>query len=107
MENQVIEEIQPIVGSLLASEILADAAVLPVLPNIENIDSYLRAIESQETDTKCTINGKWKCETCPKSFNRKSNLKRHAIEHTGTKPCDASFNRKSNLKNHLRIHISI
>lgn len=52
------------------------------------------------------------CALCNKGFCRRSDLKKHAIVHTGVRPfacpiCAKSFSRNTNLTKHMRIHSSI
>ncbi|XP_001357265.4 zinc finger protein 436 [Drosophila pseudoobscura] len=49
------------------------------------------------------------CAQCRKGFVRRSDLKKHAIVHTGVRPytctvCTKSFSRNTNLTKHMRIH---
>ncbi|KAK0723912.1 hypothetical protein B0T21DRAFT_453487 [Apiosordaria backusii] len=50
----------------------------------------------------------FKCDTCPQSFNRNHDLKRHSRIHLAVKPfpcinCDKSFSRKDALKRHRMV----
>ncbi|KAK0655959.1 hypothetical protein B0T16DRAFT_500097 [Cercophora newfieldiana] len=50
----------------------------------------------------------FKCDTCPQSFNRNHDLKRHKRIHLAVKPfpcnnCDKSFSRKDALKRHKLV----
>lgn len=49
------------------------------------------------------------CLMCEKRFGRRSDLRKHAIVHTGIRPfgcpvCGKNFSRNTNLTKHLRIH---
>lgn len=49
------------------------------------------------------------CVQCNKQFGRRSDLKKHAICHTGIRPfactvCPKSFSRNSNLQKHIKSH---
>lgn len=49
------------------------------------------------------------CVQCHKQFGRRSDLKKHAICHTGVRPfacnaCPKSFSRNSNLQKHMKTH---
>lgn len=49
------------------------------------------------------------CVMCEKRFGRRSDLRKHAIVHTGIRPfgcpvCGKNFSRNTNLTKHLRIH---
>lgn len=49
------------------------------------------------------------CVQCSKQFGRRSDLKKHAICHTGIRPfacsvCPKSFSRNSNLQKHIKSH---
>uniref|UniRef100_UPI0037E73F15 uncharacterized protein n=1 Tax=Semicossyphus pulcher TaxID=241346 RepID=UPI0037E73F15 len=51
----------------------------------------------------------FKCDTCGRTFNNKSGLRKHLNVHTGEKPCLCKtcgkvFSSMSALKNHTRIH---
>ncbi|KAH8880150.1 hypothetical protein GQ53DRAFT_618157, partial [Thozetella sp. PMI_491] len=50
----------------------------------------------------------FKCDTCPQSFNRNHDLKRHKRIHLAVKPypcsyCEKSFSRKDALKRHRLV----
>jgi uncharacterized Zn-finger protein len=50
----------------------------------------------------------FKCDTCPQSFNRNHDLKRHKRIHLAVKPypcpyCDKQFSRKDALKRHILV----
>lgn len=56
-----------------------------------------------------TVNKAFKCDTCGKDFNRKSNFKKHVRTHKGEKPyscsfCSKQYSQRSSLNLHLRIH---
>ena len=80
---------------------------------LESIDSQnvvIRVDENQlmaETESKPIHHNK--CEFCPKSFKKPSDLQRHRRIHTGEKPfvcqvCSKSFTVKSTLDCHLLTH---
>lgn len=55
------------------------------------------------------VNEPFKCDTCGKEFNRKSNFKKHQRTHKGEKPyscsfCSKQYSQRSSLNLHLRIH---
>jgi uncharacterized Zn-finger protein len=54
----------------------------------------------------------YRCDTCPQSFNRNHDLKRHKRIHLAVKPfpcghCDKSFSRKDALKVSPSAHVVI
>lgn len=55
------------------------------------------------------LNKPFKCDTCGKDFNRKSNFKKHLRTHKGERPyscsfCSKQYSQRSSLNLHLRIH---
>lgn len=84
----------------------------PQLPHICNFCSYRAADrntiiahikQSHESDKPFV------CVQCHKQFGRRSDLKKHAICHTGIRPfacnvCPKSFSRNSNLQKHIKSH---
>lgn len=49
------------------------------------------------------------CVQCGKRYNRRSDLKKHAVAHTGVRPfacihCPKKFSRNTNLRKHMKVH---
>ena len=68
-------------------------------------------MEGQASEKQCRApkQNPFKCNTCPKSFAKKGNLKAHFRVHTSEKPfkcntCPKEFAKKSNLKTHVQTH---
>ena len=58
-----------------------------------------------------SIEKKFKCDSCPKTFSSKNGLNSHTIIHSGDKPfkceqCSYAGNQKGNLRSHIkRMHV--
>ena len=72
----------------------------------EKVTGQSKLSNSQISDKNL---GRYFCKECNKSYNRKNDLDRHIMTHTGEKPfkcekCSAGFSLKSSLTKHSRTH---
>lgn len=84
----------------------------PMLPHVCNFCPY-RAVDRNTVIAHIKqlheSEKPYVCVQCNKRFGRRSDLKKHAICHTGIRPfackfCPKSFSRNSNLQKHIKIH---
>ena len=77
------------------------------------VDTAKEKVTGQAQISNSQISGKnlgrYFCKECNKSYNRKNDLDRHVMTHSGEKPfkcekCAAAFSIKSSLTKHMRTH---
>lgn len=84
----------------------------PVMPHVCNFCPFRGADRNVIIEHIKQVHGFNKpfvCVQCRKQFGRRSDLKKHAICHTGVRPfactiCPKSFSRNSNLQKHIKNH---
>nr|XP_057932775.1 zinc finger protein 2-like isoform X2 [Doryrhamphus excisus] len=93
----------------------ADKLLAP-LSDSEHTTSHSPDTDDDDDDEDSTAdmtchpdNTRLKCQHCDKTFNDRSNMKRHTRLHTGEKPfqcsvCDKRFSLKTNWRLHMTIH---
>lgn len=84
----------------------------PMLPHVCNFCTY-RASDRPTVIAHIKqlheLDKPYVCVQCHKQFGRRSDLKKHAICHTGIRPfacnvCSKTFSRNTNLRKHMKIH---
>ncbi|XP_026836076.1 zinc finger protein 32-like [Drosophila erecta] len=77
--------------------------------NCLNREGAAKQITRSGDDNMNSSNNQHKCPNCPKTFQRKWNLKLHIRTHSGERPykctqCPKSFSRTCGLRNHMSTH---